>query len=146
MPTLSVRTKTRHVRLMTASVMTIALVGGTTAAWAAEEATPPADAESGMVVVKDKATGELRAPTAAEAAELARLSAKDRKLQRQATIPGTQAATVPPGTQSAVLGEEHMNYEVAHVGPDGKVTFECVHGAKAAKQSATRPPEALETE
>lgn len=98
----------------------------------------PANLTPGMRVVKDPATGELRAPTAAEAAELdlqdakakAALSVGKRKAASVAQAP--QEIVHPDGTVEMPLDETSNMYSVAVRRADGSIGFECVNGKEAA--------------
>ena len=84
----------------------------------------PADDNEGMNAVKafiDPATGELRAPTAEEAAELARAIAP-RARRAQAAREVMVSAS---GIQYYELGEEGMQDVVVRTGADGKPVFLC---------------------
>ncbi len=96
----------------------------------------PSTAQSGMVVVRDAQTGELRAPTAAESRALApqRPSAS---LQAQPTAPAL--VTHPGGARQVRLGERGLVYSVATRGADGKLSEQCVQGAHAAEQAVHAP-------
>lgn len=83
---------------------------------------------AGMRVQKDKDTGQLRAPTAAEVAEL------DAGKRRTVSTP-VQLRTLKNGIQSAVLNEDFMSYEVVHKGADGAIHSSCVTGETAAEHA-----------
>jgi len=98
----------------------------------AKKQAPATPKPAGMVVAKDPVTGELRAPTAEEAAELNQQKAKTaphtsatRKLQ---TVRG------PHGAVGVVLDDSSAVYAVATKSPDGKVTTKEVNGATLAKK------------
>jgi hypothetical protein len=91
--------------------------------------TPPAHAagQSGMVVVRDPQTGELRAPTPAESNALLGQSAQQRK------APAQHVETVGPGGSRKVqLGKSALVYSVVTKNDDGTLTEQCVSGAHAA--------------
>jgi hypothetical protein len=96
-------------------------------AFAAAAPAAAAPAQEGVVVVRDRVTGQLRTPTAAE---LRALRAKDRALE----APPALAPSVkrPDGTRHLHLGERGMVYSVLTREPDGSHTMHCVHGANAA--------------
>lgn len=83
----------------------------------------------GMIAVRDAETGQLRAPTPAEAQAL--------RPQSQAQ---SQARTAPPatllrkgdGSRKAVLGSDHQVYAVIERDADGQTHEACVTGAAAA--------------
>ena len=85
----------------------------------------PADDNEGMNAVRafiDPATGELRAPTAEEAAELARAIAPRAVRRAQAA---REVAVLPNGIQYYEVGEEAMQDVVVRTGSDGKPVFLC---------------------
>lgn len=96
---------------------------------------------AGSVVVRDAATGELRAPTAAELRAL-----------RATPAPGTaqggpqtlQQVVRPDGTRVLQLGDAGMVYSVATRGADGKLREHCVTGAQAAEQAVNTPAQSKE--
>jgi len=89
---------------------------------------------SGMVVVRDPKTGEMRAPTADE---LRALRAGQGQAQAQ-TAPQTLQPTVrPDGTRSLKLGERGIVYTVVQRGADGKLVEHCVNNPAAAGQAGT---------
>lgn len=94
--------------------------------------------QQGMVVVRDAETGQLRAPTPAEARALA-----------PATAPSALSApsqptmiTHPSGARQVRLGEQGMVYSVVTRSPDGKLSEQCVHGAAAAEKAVRAPANA----
>lgn len=113
----------RHRRAMVAC----GAIAVSSAAFAGE---PPT---SGMVVVRDPQTGQLRAPTEAEFKALTALSSS-----LQAGTPSAPAQTVvrPDGTIQRSMGMEGMSYSVISRGKDGKLTIDCVTGDHAAKKAA----------
>lgn len=86
-----------------------------------------ASAQEGVVVVRDRVTGQLRTPTAAE---LRALRAKDSAME----APPTLAPSVkrPDGTRHLHLGERGMVYSVISRDPDGGHALHCVQGERAA--------------
>lgn len=102
-----------------------AALGAPCGAWADETA----------VVVRDAATGALRAPTAAEAAEL-RAKSLD-ATHRSAAQP--QLRQLPDGVLVVTLPESMRSYLVARRRADGTLQRECAEGedqARAAMQPA----------
>ena len=98
---------------------------------------PPVHAagQSGMVVVRDPKTGQLRPPTAAESQALLGKSADQRK------APPHVAGIGPGGSRKVQLGKSAMVYSVARKNPDGTFTEQCVsseHAAHAAIADKTR--------
>jgi hypothetical protein len=82
-----------------------------------------ADTQQARRVVRDKETGQLRAPTAEErAAEAAERRARGEAepTYKSAPLVVRQHAN---GMRSAVLGEDYMVKLVAERGPDGKVVI-----------------------
>jgi len=105
-----------------------------TALAAASMLAPPAHAQSGMVVVRDAQTGELRAPTAAESAALHSKSAAQRK------APGQHVETVGPGGSRKVqMGTSALVYSVVTKNPDGALAEQCVGGEHAAHAAIAHP-------
>lgn len=113
------------------------------------ESTKPAAAKAnaakpGMVVVKDPATGQLRAPTAEEHQALTGNggSSSGRTTGAQTSVKGGAAATTqvqhPDGTVSVMLDESHAVFAVATRTPEGKVVIGEVTGAKAADAAVSR--------
>lgn len=104
------------------------------AALALAPAAGAAEEPQGMVVVRDAATGELRAPTAAEFRVL------------QAAPASRRAASAPPpperradGTRRAHLGERGTVYTVISRDASGATQTQCVHGAEAAAAALQQP-------
>lgn len=113
----------------------------------AQQAEPrQAQAQEGMVVVRDADTGELRAPTAEEARAL---HPRTNASAAGTAAPAPKMIIGPGGRRSVQLGERHMVYSVVTRGADGKLEEQCVHGAHAAehalkgahKHGATQPEE-----
>ena len=99
----------------------------------------PSTAQSGMVVVRDPQTGELRAPTAAESRALAP-QGPSASITAKATPPA--AVTHPGGARQVRLGERSLVYSVVTRGPDGKLAEQCVQGAAAADKAVHAPASA----
>ena len=98
----------------------------------------PADDNEGMNAMKafiDPATGELRAPTAEEAAELARAIAPRAVRRAQAAREVTVSAS---GNLLYELGEEGMQDVVVRTGSDGKPVFLCTPRSETPR-ALTRP-------
>ena len=112
---------------------------GTTQPAAAQSGT----AQSGMVVVRDPQTGELRAPTAAESRALAP-QGPSAGISAKAAAPA--AVTHPGGARQVRLGERSLVYSVVTRGPDGKLAEQCVHGEAAADKAAHAPASAQQKE
>ena len=90
--------------------------------------------QDGMVVVRDAQTGELRAPTAAEAAALH----GGASAQRQASAPRV-ASVGPGGGRKVLLGKSALVYSVATRGADGQLQEQCVNGETAAHAALSHP-------
>lgn len=91
---------------------------------------------AGTTVSIDPETGRLRPPSAEEVKKLragmrelfARMRA-DRSREQGATIP--EDAIVMPredGVTAVLVGTKHLNFTVATVAPDGRVSTRCVNG------------------
>lgn len=92
-----------------------------------------AQAGEAMRVVRDPATGELRGPTAAEAAALQRSEAQLRAKSVTAVgavAPGTEIV-YPDGTVETKLGEESQLYSVIRANEDGSLSMECLPAKQA---------------
>ena len=108
--------------------------------------------QQGMSVVKDAATGQLRAPTADEASQLQALGAQQRAAastpNRGALARGaTAAATLAPGTTiyhangavEMTVDPESVSYSVMTKEADGNLALQCVTGATAADKAMSTP-------
>lgn len=89
--------------------------------------------KSGMVVVRDPQTGQLRAPTELEFRALTALSAS---LQAGVPAPPPQTVVRPDGALQRSMGAEGMIYSVVSRGKDGKLSIDCVTGEQATRQPA----------
>lgn len=78
---------------------------------------------SAQIVVRDAATGELRAATPEEASALH--SSRSGAVLRRGGAPGTQAKTHPSGARGARLTDEFMSYAVVVRQPDGSLASLC---------------------
>ncbi len=96
---------------------------------------------SAMRVVKDPVTGELRAPTATEAAEL---DAADAKAKAAASVGKRKAAssasaptviTHANGMLQATLDESSHVFSVAVRKADGSIDMQCITGKSAADEA-----------
>ncbi len=94
-------------------------------------------AAEGATVVRDAETGQLRAPTAAEAAAL-RAAAKPAAGARVAAEPVVQRK-LPNGAVMAVVPESLMQFSVVQRNADGSLSRSCIQGADEAAQAAARP-------
>jgi hypothetical protein len=100
-------------------------------------ALPPAAAaqeQSGMVVVRDAQTGQLRAPTAAEMRALAPPASAALRAPAQPAL-----VTHPNGARQVRLGERGLVYSVVTRDADGKLHDQCVQGAAAADKAVHAP-------
>ena len=109
----------------------LVLACGAMALSAQEKKVTPAS-QGGVKAYKDSATGELRGPTPQElqaealSAQRASAAAGDR--------PATQVITNADGSQTAILGEEHMSFAVVTKNADGSLAAaECVTGRQQAE-------------
>lgn len=104
-------------------------------------ALPPARAagQQAMVTVRDAQTGQLRAPTAAEAAALHGKPG----LLRQAPAQRVELAG-PGGGGKVQLGKSALVYSVVTRAPDGKLAQQCVSGKPAAHAAMAHPTPAKE--
>lgn len=92
-------------------------------------AEPPMAEPAGMIAVRDAETGQLRAPTPAEAQALRSQS------QAQARTAAPARATLVrkgDGSRKAVLGSDRQVYAVIERDADGQTHEACVTGAAAA--------------
>ncbi|MGJ9419838.1 post-PEP-CTERM-1 domain-containing protein [Massilia sp. CMS3.1] len=94
------------------------------------------ETQSGMIVVRDAQTGQLRAPTAAESRALAPPPSASMRAQSQAQ---PALVTYPSGSRQVRLGERGLVYSVVTRGADGKLAEQCVHGAAAAEKAVHAP-------
>ena len=99
--------------------------------WAALPPVAAAQEQSGMVVVRDAQTGQLRAPTAAESRALAP-QGPSASIRAQST---PALVTHPGGARQVRLGERGLVYSVVTRGADGKQTEQCVQGEAAADKA-----------
>lgn len=105
-----------------------------TAVAAVEQA--PVDASNRQMVVRDAATGQLRAATAAEAHALMPKASAQRSGAQLKTLPRSHAS----GATGARLTDEFMSYSVVVRQPDGSLAtlcFESREEADAALKAAS---------
>ncbi|MDI4632092.1 hypothetical protein J7U46_03435 [Pelomonas sp. V22] len=105
-------------------------------AFAATPLAQAADAKAGLRVAKDPVTGELRALTSTEAAELDAAAAKAKASanagkRKAATAVTQQEIQHADGTVEMPLDESSHMYSVAVRRADGSVEYQCVHGKPA---------------
>ena len=101
-----------------------------------------AQAAEAMRVVRDPATGELRGPTAAEAAAFEKAEAQLRAARggkAGAAKPQTPVEIhYPDGTVETKLGEDTMMYSVVRENGDGTLAMQCLP-AKQAREFVKSP-------
>ncbi|MET3133025.1 hypothetical protein AAKU55_003307 [Oxalobacteraceae bacterium GrIS 1.11] len=121
------RRRPRHAASAAATLTALAALSLAPAASAAEQA---------MVVVRDAASGQLRAPTATEFKALQALDTQ-RKASQKSSAP--QLNRKADGTRQAHLGDQAMVYSVISRDPDGRTHERCVSGAAAADAAIATP-------
>jgi hypothetical protein len=102
----------------------------------------PAATAPNMMIVRDPVTGQLRAPTAEEAAALQQTPAAAARAGRAASAQASQASPSAPsapltkshsnGARGVRLTDEMATYSVATRRADGTLEIEHVEGKKAA--------------
>ncbi len=97
-----------------------------------------ATAGEGATVVRDAETGQLRAPTAAEAAALRGKSAPA-ALRSAAPAAEPLQRKMASGAVMAEVPESLMQFTVVTRQADGTLTRACVQGAEVAAQMVTKP-------
>jgi len=105
------------------------------------QAQAPVDANA-QVVVRDAATGQLRAATPEEAQALHASRAGVATLRKSAVAATPQARFHPSGARGARLTDEFMSYSVVVRQPDGSLAtlcFESREEADAALKAAASP-------
>lgn len=103
-----------------------------------------AHAAEAMRVVRDPATGELRGPTAAEAAAFAKAEAQLRAQSSKAPAKGPVEVRYADGTVETKLGDDtHMVSVVSETG-DGSLALDCLPAdqVKAFHDAAGKAPNA----
>jgi hypothetical protein len=104
------------------------------------------DTSAGMTVVRDAATGELRAPTAGEIAAIALRAGHAQSLRAAPTAPLPKVH--PSGARGARMTDEFMSTSVAVRKADGSVDMQCFEtrqSADAALRAAKFPVAAAAT-
>lgn len=94
----------------------------------------PALSAEAMRVVRDPQTGELRGPTAAEAAAFKKAEEQLRAGNRSraaSAITGPQEITYPDGTVEMKLDEDTHLYSMATLAADGSVRTHCLPAREA---------------
>lgn len=99
-----------------------------------ESAAAPVDSVSSLIVVRDAATGQLRAPTAAEARAL------QPEAVRRSNHLGTLPRVHPSGAQGARLTDAMMSYSVVVRQPDGSLTEQCFDSRDVAESALKAAP------
>ena len=114
-------------------------VGGESESHASAEAVEPVEAEgeapvsvAGMTVFIDQETGELRQPTAEEAAVLS--AAVQRLFGGQRARTAHKQITHKSGAIGVKLGLEHLAFSVATLGDDGELSYDCASSPEAAQR------------
>jgi hypothetical protein len=104
-----------------------------------------ADEPASMVVVRDAATGQLRAATAAEMQALNAQRANSPALGPQSAMPGGRPSitTGPDGTMRANVGRESLMYAVISRDAEGKLHSHCVSGQQNAASALSRAVPAI---
>lgn len=106
--------------------------------------------QQGLTVVKDPATGQLRAPTADEAAQLNALAAQNKATAfagKSSRLAATAATAIAPGTTiyhadgsvEMTVDPESLSYSVMTKDADGKLVLQCVTGVTAATKAMSTP-------
>jgi hypothetical protein len=91
---------------------------------------PAQEQQQGMVVVRDAQTGQLRAPTPAEARALAPKATGAMAAQGKPSM-----VTHASGARQVHLGERGLVYSVVTRDAEGKLADQCMHGADAADKA-----------
>ncbi|MEN9866499.1 MAG: hypothetical protein RL748_2089 [Pseudomonadota bacterium] len=124
---------------LTALMLSGSALAGTASLQLATDA-PVTTSPAGMKVVRDATTGELRAPTAAEAKAMLEQDMAAIKANGKAGVgmlTGTDAPqqkVVESGAVMLELAEDTMVYSVVKRAADGSLNMQCVTGADAAKK------------
>lgn len=113
--------------VLVAAVAATMAHGGDPSTSASSQA-PVDPASSGLLAAKDPATGQLRAPTAEEAAQLQSTSAPSTKAGARKAMPVRQLAN---GAFAVTLDSSYEMASVAVKRADGKVVTACVPANRA---------------
>jgi len=105
----------------------------------ATQAQAPVDANA-QVVVRDAATGQLRAATPEEAQALHSSRAGVATLRKSAVAATPQARFHPSGARGARLTDEFMSYSVVVRQPDGSLATLCFESREAADAALKAAP------
>lgn len=117
-------------KTLTGSTLALALVGACMSAQAADAATPSTTEPSALTVVRDAATGKLRAPTAEEAAALQPPAARGLAALRVAT---PLLRSHADGAKSMRMTNDMMTQAVAVRAGDGRLVSQCYDSKQAAE-------------
>ena len=123
---------------LTALMLSASAFAGTVSAPLVTEAATASPA--GLKVVRDSVSGQLRAPTGAEAQAMAEQDMANLKAKGKASVgilTGTEAPQQQMTASGAVrmeLSEDTMVYSVVKRAADGSLEMQCVTGAAAAKK------------
>lgn len=99
---------------------------------------PSAPARGGMIVGVDPETGRIGPASAAQRAALG--PSVDEAVSR--SDEGLVEVQHPDGSVHIDLQGRFQNYAVAHIGPDGRLTFQCVDDRDAVMRALAVPPPA----
>jgi hypothetical protein len=92
--------------------------------------------QDGLVAVRDRETGQLRAPTPEEMKALAPLPTAGASAKAPLS---SLVVTMPNGARTLRLGDRGQVYSVVSRAPDGKLTEQCVQGEQAAAKALAQP-------
>jgi hypothetical protein len=124
-------------RLLCAAGITLALLGLSIQGAVAQEVAQQAQAAESLTVVKDAETGQLRAPTAAEAAAL-KVQA-DAAKSRQRSVPQTvQKIVSAKGHVGWQMTDESMSMSVAVRKADGSIERQCFDSHAAGTEAVAK--------
>lgn len=122
-------------KMKTLSMLAALCVLATMSMHARAQTSESQSGQEGMVMVRDPATGKMRAPTPQEL----------RELRAKAPRPAAAVADTPPqqpkalsgrhGAHGVRLGEKTLVYDVVTRGEDGKLSSQCVQGEDATRHA-----------
>lgn len=116
---------------MSTRIPTAAAAAAAAAATLALSLAMAAQAAEAMRVVRDPATGELRAPNAAEAAAFEKAEAQLRARSGKAGPVAPVEVRYPDGTVETKLSDDTMMYSVVTSAADGTLTMNCLPAREA---------------
>jgi len=127
-------------KIRSISLATVVGIAGALAApaWAGQASDPaPAPAAEGLIAVRDAETGQLRAPTAEEAAALATAGKSAQSARGGSAKGGTGflAKRHASGAVGARANDDIASYSVIVRQPDGTTATACVESKSAAEQA-----------